>query len=159
MKSQLDIQQKSISSFVKNGDGASLIKQESDGVCYLDVSAFKDIITKENTDAINSANDNISKLLKDTEYLKTKTAYISAGVDKENNEPYIELGEGKSGLKLRITNEKIEFKEGDYTPAYITNEKLMIEKAEVENELRFGNFVWKERGNHNMGLIWEEATS
>ena len=159
LKSQLDIQQKSISSFVKNGDGASLIKQESDGVCYLDVSAFKDIITKENTDAINSANDNISKLLKDTEYLKTKTAYISAGVDKENNEPYIELGEGKSGLKLRITNEKIEFKEGDYTPAYITNEKLMIEKAEVENELRFGNFVWKERGNHNMGLIWEEATS
>ena len=159
LKSQLDIQQKSISSFVKNGDGASLIKQESDGVCYLDVSAFKDMITKENTDAINSANDNISKLLKDTEYLKTKTAYISAGVDKENNEPYIELGEGKSGLKLRITNEKIEFKEGDYTPAYITNEKLMIEKAEVENELRFGNFVWKERGNHNMGLIWEEATS
>ena len=159
LKSQLDIQQKSISSFVKNGDGASLIKQESDGVCYLDVSTFKDIITKENTDAINSANDNISKLLKDTEYLKTKTAYISAGVDKENNEPYIELGEGKSGLKLRITNEKIEFKEGDYTPAYITNEKLMIEKAEVENELRFGNFVWKERGNHNMGLIWEEATS
>lgn len=159
LKSQLDIQQKSISSFVKNGDDASLIKQESDGVCYLDVSAFKDMITKENTDAINSANDNISKLLKDTEYLKTKTAYISAGVDKENNEPYIELGEGKSGLKLRITNEKIEFKEGDYTPAYITNEKLMIEKAEVENELRFGNFVWKERGNHNMGLIWEEETS
>lgn len=159
LKSQLDIQQKSISSFVKNGDNASLIKQESDGVCYLDVSAFKDMITKENTDAINSANDNISKLLKDTEYLKTKTAYISAGVDKENNEPYIELGEGKSGLKLRITNEKIEFKEGDYTPAYITNEKLMIEKAEVENELRFGNFVWKERGNHNMGLIWEEETS
>ena len=159
LKSQLDIQQKSISSFVRNGDNASLIKQESNGVCYLDVSAFKDIITKENTDAINSANDDISKLLKDTEYLKTKTAYISAGVDKENNEPYIELGEGKSGLKLRITNEKIEFKEGDYTPAYITNEKLMIEKAEVENELRFGNFVWKERGNHNMGLIWEEETS
>ena len=159
LEAQLDIQQKSISSFVRNGDDASLIKQESDGVCYLDVSAFKDMITKENTEAINSANDNISKLLNDTEYLKTKTAYISAGVDKENNEPYIELGEGKSGLKLRITNEKIEFKEGDYTPAYITNEKLMIEKAEVENELRFGNFVWKERGNHNMGLIWEEANS
>ena len=159
LEAQLDIQKQSITSFVRNGDDASLIKQESNGVCYLDVSAFKDIITKENTEAINSANDNISKLLNDTEYLKTKTAYISAGVDKENNEPYIELGEGKSGLKLRITNEKIEFKEGDYTPAYITNEKLMIEKAEVENELRFGNFVWKERGNHNMGLIWEEANS
>lgn len=159
LEAQLDIQKQSITSFVRNGDDASLIKQESNGVCYLDVSAFKDIITKENAEAINSANDNISKLLNDTEYLKTKTAYISAGVDKENNEPYIELGEGKSGLKLRITNEKIEFKEGDYTPAYITNEKLMIEKAEVENELRFGNFVWKERGNHNMGLIWEEANS
>lgn len=159
LEAQLDIQKQSITSFVRNGDDASLIKQESNGVCYLDVSAFKDIITKENTEAINSANDNISKLLNDTEYLKTKTAYISAGVDKENNEPYIELGEGNSGLKLRITNEKIEFKEGDYTPAYITNEKLMIEKAEVENELRFGNFVWKERGNHNMGLIWEEANS
>ena len=35
----------------------------------------------------------------------------------------------------------------------------MIEKAQVDNELRFGNFVWKERNNGNMGLVWEGVNS
>ena len=158
LEAQLDIQKQSITSFVKNAQGGSLVKQEANGVCYLDMKELEDILTEKNTEAINGVKTNISELLKDTEYLKTKTEYIAVGTD-DNDKPYIELGEGDSKFKVKITNEKIEFKEGDFTPAYITNEKLMIEKAEVENELRFGNFVWKSRDNGNMGLTWEEANS
>ena len=156
LEAQLDIQKQSITSFVRNAQGGSIVKQEADGVCYLDMSKLEDIITEKNTKAISDANENISKILGDTEYLKTKTEYISVGTD-DNDKPYIELGEGDSKFKLKITNEKIEFNDGASTPAYITNQKLMINNSEVKNELRFGNFVWKSRDNGNMGLTWEEA--
>ena len=158
LEAKLDIQKQSITSFVKNAQGGSLVKQDANGVCYLDTEALADILTEKNTESINDVKTDISDLLKDTEYLKTKTEYIAVGTD-ENDKPYIELGEGDSGFKVKITNEQIQFKDGQSVPAYITNKKLMIEKAEVVNELRFGNFVWKSRNNGNMGLTWEEANS
>ena len=90
--------------------------------------------------------------------VQEKTNYIYAGTDI-NGKPYIELGDRNSRFKLKITNEEIQFVEDSEVPAYINNQKLMIEKAQVENELRFGGFVWKERSNGNMGLTWEGETS
>ena len=91
-------------------------------------------------------------------YLAEKTEYISVGTDDDGN-PYIELGKKDSDFKLRITNEKLEFYDGSSTPAYISNQKLMIKKAEVIDELRFGNFVWAKRPNGNMGLTWGEENN
>ena len=91
-------------------------------------------------------------------YLAEKTEYISVGTD-DNGNPYIELGEKDSDFKLRITNEKLEFYDGSSIPAYISNQKLMIKKAEVIDELRFGNFVWAKRPNGNMGLTWGEENN
>ena len=101
--------------------------------------------------AIGTVEQNIS-------YLAKKTEYIAVGVD-EAKRPYIELGKSDSDFKLRITNEQIQFRDGQSIPAYVSNKKLMIEKAEVKNELRFGNFVWTKRPNGNMGLIWGEVNS
>jgi hypothetical protein len=47
--------------------------------------------------------------------------------------------------------------DGDDAPAYITNQALRIKKAVVEDELYFGQFVWRERENGNMGIVWVEA--
>ena len=91
--------------------------------------------------------------------VQEKTNYIYVGTDDTTGKPYIELGDRKSRFKLKITNEEIQFVEDSEVPAYINNQKLMIEKAQVENELRFGGFVWKERSNGNMGLTWEGETS
>ena len=89
-------------------------------------------------------------------------AYIREGtvVDVEGGtKPCLELGKEGSDFKVRITNEEIQFIDKQSIPAYISNQKLMIEKAQVDNELRFGNFVWKERNNGNMGLVWEGVNS
>lgn len=91
--------------------------------------------------------------------VQEKTNYIYVGTDDTTGKPYIELGDRKSRFKLKITNEEIQFVEDSEVPAYINNQKLMIEKAQVENELRFGGFVWKKRINGNMGLTWEGGTS
>lgn len=135
------------------GDSNNFIKfyedPDQNGVYKLEISADS-ILFGSNKKSVESIEDDI-------DYLSAKTEYISAGTDK-NGKPYIELGEGDSNFKLKITNEQIQFIQGSEVPAYITNHKLMIEKAQVDNELRFGDFVWKERSNGNMGLIWEEGT-
>ena len=100
----------------------------------------------------------IDTVEKNINYLAEKTEYISVGTDDDKN-PYIELGKKDSDFKLRITNEKLEFYDGSSTPAYISNQKLMIRKAEVIDELRFGNFVWAKRPNGNMGLTWGEENN
>lgn len=100
----------------------------------------------------------IDTVEKNINYLAEKTEYISVGTDDDDN-PYIELGKKDSDFKLRITNEKLELYDGSSTPAYISNQKLMIRKAEVIDELRFGNFVWAKRPNGNMGLTWGEENN
>lgn len=140
------------------GDGNDYLRYFKDekGEHKLEVSASS-ILMKlgDNTSTLEDAVDNVDQNIN---YLKEKTEYIAVGKDDDGN-PYIELGKKDSDFKLRITNEKLEFYDGSSTPAYISNRKLMIKKAEVIDELRFGNFVWAKRPNGNMGLTWGEENS
>ena len=134
------------------GDSDNFIKfyEDQNGDYKLEISADS-ILFGRNKKSVENIEEDIDNVLE-------KTEYISVGTD-DNGKPYIELGEGDSDFKVKITNEEIQFNDGPTTPAYISNQKLMIEKAQVDNELRFGNFVWKERKNGNMGLTWEEVSS
>lgn len=134
------------------GDSDNFIKfyEDQNGAYKLEISADS-ILFGSNKKSVENIEEDIGNVLE-------KTEYISVGTD-DNSKPYIELGEGDSDFKVKITNEEIQFNDGPTTPAYISNQKLMIEKAQVDNELRFGNFVWKERKNGNMGLTWEEVSS
>ena len=130
--------------------------KDENGEYKLEISASS-ILMKIGGEASNLEGA-INSVKTDMNYIAAKTEYIAVGTD-ENDKPYIELGEGDSGFKVKITNEQIQFRDGQSTPAYVSNQKLMIEKAEVKNELRFGNFVWTKRSNGNMGLIWGEESS
>ena len=107
---------------------------------------------------ITSSDSAIQKLNSSVDKLLGPAAYIREGTVKDTDDselPCLELGKEGSSFKVRITNKEIQFIDGQSIPAYISNQKLVIEKADVDNELRFGNFVWKERENGNMGLVWE----
>lgn len=140
------------------GDGNNYLRyfKDENGEHKLEISASS-ILMKlgGNTSTLEDTVDNVEKNIN---YLAEKTEYISVGTDDDKN-PYIELGKKDSDFKLRITNEKLEFYDGSSTPAYISNRKLMIKKAEVIDELRFGNFVWAKRPNGNVGLTWGEENS
>ena len=140
------------------GDSKDYLRyfKDENGEHKLEISASS-ILMKlgGNTSTLDDVVDNVEKNIN---YLAEKTEYISVGTDDDKN-PYIELGKKDSDFKLRITNEKLEFYDGSSTPAYISNQKLMIKKAEVIDELQFGNFVWRKRPNGNMGLIWGEENS
>lgn len=111
---------------------------------------------------ITSSDSAIQKLNSSVDKLLGPAAYIREGTVKDTDDselPCLELGKEGSSFKVRITNKEIQFIDGQSIPAYISNQKLVIEKADVDNELRFGNFVWKERENGNMGLVWEGVNS
>lgn len=108
----------------------------------------KDLGSTESTvKALNSAVNNLGVM----------TEYVVIGT--YNNQPCIELGKIDSNFKVRITNTEIQFIDGNTVPAYLSNQKLMIEKAEVKNELQFGGFVWNTRANGNMGIVWKGVGS
>ena len=140
------------------GDSKDYLRyfKDENGKYKLEISASS-ILMKIGGEA-SSLEGAIGTVEQNINYLAKKTEYIAVGTD-ENGKPYIELGEGDSDFKVKITNEQIQFNDGQSTPAYVSNQKLMIEKAEVKNELRFGNFVWTKRSNGNMGLIWGEESS
>lgn len=74
-------------------------------------------------------------------------------------EPYIQLSAEGSDFAIRVSNSQIDFKRGNSTPAWINNQQLHIEQAVIEDELRFGKFVWAQHGsgtNKSMGLMWQE---
>lgn len=157
LQSQLNVQSDSIASLIRNGEAGSLVKQDANGLYFFDISSLETRVS-DSAEKIGDIEKDKEKIKTDISDLAAKTEYIAVGTD-ENDKPYIELGEGDSDFKVKITNEQIQFKDGQSIPAYISNQKLMIEKAEVHNELRFGNFVWRTRANGNMGLTWEEANS
>ena len=152
----------SLSTLITDENGETLMKQTAEGWTFNMDSV---------TGPLNSATLNIDQLTKDlggvdntvnalqqaVKDLGVLTDYVI--ITTYNGQPCIELGEAENGFKLRITNTQIQFLTDGIIPAWLSNQKLYIEKAEVTNELQFGGFVWKARANGNMGLVWKGVSS
>lgn len=151
-----------IATLVTDGNGSSLMTQTANGWTF----SIGDIINtlSKNAEDINNisgdvdnANSTIDSLKQAVNDLGVLADYVI--ITTYNGQPCIELGEGENSFKLRITNTQIQFADGTTIPAYLNNEKLYIEKAEVKNELQFGGFAWRIRSNGNVGLMWKGVNS
>lgn len=151
-----------IATLVTDGNGSSLMTQTANGWTF----SIGDIINtlSKNTEDINNisgdvdnANSTIDSLKQAVNDLGVLADYVI--ITTYNGQPCIELGEGENNFKLRITNTQIQFADGTTIPAYLNNEKLYIENAEVKNELQFGGFAWRIRSNGNVGLMWKGVNS
>lgn len=167
IKSELVTLIESINSLVRGPDGGTLMKQDDNGIYFLfnlnDIEqAISDSANKiaELTGLVTTDQGHIDVLNSSVSALEQLTAYVKSYTTTEGK-PCLELGEGASGFKVVITNERIGFKDGAETPAYISNRKLNIGIAQVKGELQVGDdedaeqegiFVWKIRANGNMGL-------
>ena len=86
------------------------------------------------------------------QYKKEQEQYMNFDTDTG-----LTIGAIDSDFAVNVSNNEIAFKQGNDTVAYINNQKLMITDAEVLNELRIGNYVFRPRANGNMSLVYEEA--
>ena len=153
----IDTVNQTIRNLIVGPDGGSLMTQTDDGWVFSMAEtltqlqqATDDLKTLESD--LDDQGGNIEALQSVVSNLETLTSYVR--ITTEGSEPCIELGNTGS-FKVRITNTAIQFMDGTSIPAYINNQSLKIDKAEVENELAFGGFAFKERDNGNMGLIWK----
>lgn len=144
-----------ISMLVVGENGESLMEQTEDGWAF----SMSEIIQQINSvvsnvdsmgDSISSLDGNISSVANG---LAELTSYVRIGSD--NGVPYIELGADDSLFKVRITNTEINFYEGSNIPAYISNNALHIDKAEIDDSINFGGFSLSRRPNGNFGISWE----
>lgn len=159
----------SIASLVRDGNGGSLLKQDSSGLWYFNIGEIEknisdtaDSVTRMQ-ESVNGVNQAITILDLTAKDLASQVEYVRSYTD-ENGQPCLELGEGDSVFKVRITNTDIQFVEGTSVPAMLNRQMLVIEKSMVKNELQFGDdeevdgvWIWKRRENGNLGLIWREV--
>ena len=156
-ETDIDTVNQVISNLIVDENGGSLMKQTTDGWVFSMAEIMGQV--QQATDDLKTLEGNlddqggsIDALQNAVSALETLTSYVR--ITTEGDEPCIELGNHGS-FKVRITNTSIDFMDGTSIPAYINNQSLKIDKAEVENELAFGKFAFKERDNGNMGLIWK----
>ena len=147
-----------ISMLVVDGSGTTLLEQTAGGWSFNIGGALDSLKATaeglaelegsvENTDtAVSLLQSAVAALEKNSDYIRIITY---------NGQPCIELGEAENEFKVRITNTEIQFADGTVIPAYISNQKLNIEQAEIKNELQIGGFVLKKRDNGNVGFIWK----
>lgn len=151
-----------ISMLVTDGNGTSLMTQTEDGWIFSTaeiqtaVNATSEGLSSLSTE-LGDTNNTVNVLQQAVDDLGEIAEYVRIGTYED--EPCIELGEGDSDFKLRITNTQILFIEGSSIVAHITNQSLHIKKAVVEEELQQGGFVWQVRSNGNMGLVWRGVSS
>lgn len=152
----------SISVMVVDESGESLMRQDGDRWIF-SMGSYNETLNKVSSgldDLVSNVGDtqNTVKVLQQAvDDLGVLSDYIK--ITTYNDQPCIELGEYDSDFKLRITNTEIQFVEGTSVPAYLSNQKLYIEKAEITGELQQGGFVWSSRSNGNLGLIWKGVSS
>ena len=154
----------SITTLITDENGNSMMEQTSDGWTF-NIGAITQTIedarqvVEDMSGTVGGLNQTVSNLDSLINDLTKKTAYIIMTTDDEGN-PCIELGKEGNDFKVRITNTSVDFMEGSSKIAYVSNKKLFIETAVVKNELKIGEnegFVWRTRGNGNMGLRWVEG--
>ena len=170
----------SISMLVRDENGESLMTQTSNGWAF-NMSSLQNAIDSaskglgELQEAAGSTDATINRLQKAVEDLGTLSEYILIATDVYKDEdgmwqeePAILLGENDTGFKLKITNTRIVFTDGSNDLVSINSKKkaLEIEKAEIKGELQIGDdeaegvhgvWVWQQRSNGNLGLVWKEV--
>lgn len=82
---------------------------------------------------------------------ETRRKYMRfSGAD--TGDPQIELGASDSAFKMRLTNQRLAFMQGDSTPTYVSNQRLYINDAEVNQTLRIGRYAFIPRADGHMSL-------
>lgn len=94
-------------------------------------------------DELNNAQKDLS------EFKSTVGKYLTY------NEGVLTLGDITSPFKTQITNEAINFKDGEYIVASIGNKNLNIENATVKKSLAFGKLIISPRAG-GASMVWEE---
>ena len=82
--------------------------------------------------------------------IAARQSYIQFGQDANN--PVMEMGATSSTARMRLTNTQLQFLVGSVIAAYISNDQLYINNANVLQTLRIGKYAFMPRSDGHMSL-------
>lgn len=82
--------------------------------------------------------------------IAARQSYIQFGQNANN--PVMEMGATSSTARMRLTNTQLQFLVGSVIAAYISNDKLYINNANVLQTLRIGKYAFIPRSDGHMSL-------
>jgi len=82
--------------------------------------------------------------------IAARQSYIQFGQDANN--PVMEMGAASSTARMRLTNTQLQFLVGSVIAAYLSNDQLYINNANVLQTLRIGKYAFVPRSNGHMSL-------
>ena len=180
-ESILQLLSNAISMLVTDEHGTTLLEQTSEGWSF-NMKSIQDNVESASeqlgalTEGLGSTQAAVDVLNSAVADLGELAAYVRIGeytyTDESGNqqtEPSIDLGGGGTGFKLKITNTRILFTDGSTELVSINSKdkSLDIGTAKIKRELQIENetvetngvWVWKQRSNGNLGLMWKEVNS
>lgn len=134
-----------------NSDSISnLIDHSESNTSSISALSKKSSDTTETVDGLTSQVQELSDALYGEK--AEREARMTFGTDS-NGDPILTLGGGAhSDFQMNLTNLKLEFKEKNYTVAFISGHVLTIENANVSSQLQMDDFAWIPRKNGHLTL-------
>lgn len=160
-QAQIQLLADSIAQLVRDGNGGSLVKQDSSGFYYFDISDIDTNISDTASSLIDlegivrDLSGRIDILKSTAEALKKKTEYVASYIDG-NDQPCLELGEGDSKHKVFITNTRIILTDGTTNPVDITQDGMQTKKVKTD-AVQQDIFIWLVDDNGHLILTEKES--
>lgn len=154
--SSIELIRNALSTLITDENGQSMMKQTTDGWVFEMKSILEVLNTNSEkvTELENSTSQtqsDVGKMDDVVRQLQKNTTWISMGT--LDGEACIILGSEDSAFRLVITQTQIKFMEGTQTPAYMTNEAMVIEKANIKDQLQIGTMAWVKRANGHISFM------
>lgn len=140
----------------------SLIQQVADMIRMSVTDSHGQTVMKQTAEGwtfdISSLQDTVNKL---SENVKIGTYTYTDVNGVEHTEPAIDLCETDTGFKLKITNTRILFTDGENNLVWIDSKDKSLNTQKVKaDELQVGGWAWQARnGGRNIGLVWKGAVN
>lgn len=99
-----------------------------------------------NTDDVS----NLNKLL--TSEIKTRQSFMR--FSEESSDPTLTLGQTDSPAQVKLTNKQLQFLYLNTVVAYMSGDALLINNAQILQQLQLGGFVFVPRDNGNLAFKW-----
>lgn len=175
----IEILNDAIKMIVTDGENNSLMTQTASGGWTFCMAETEEKL-KEASEALSKLDLSTKASLEELSNVIKESTRVSSYVkiNEEGDTPYIDLGtivDNELGeFRLHITTTALEFVQDGNTIAYLSNQRLHIRKAAIEEELYVGGFdqsdngeivyrggyVLQEHGErNNLGFVWKGVTN
>lgn len=102
---------------------------------------------------VDSNTNDVSELNKRlTSEIKTRRSFMRFG--EESSDPTLTLGQTDSPAQVKLTNKQLQFLYLSTVVAYMSGDALLINNAQILQQLLLGGFAVVPRENGNLSLKW-----